>query len=148
MPANPGPDPLNAPASLGRRAASLFYDALLLAAVLWCASLPVTLFQAKSGLVPTRAVYQLYFVAAAGFYFIWHWTRSGQTLAMKTWRLRLVTREGASLTLSRALLRYVAALISLAFFGLGFIWAFVDRESAFLHDRLARTRIVLTGTAA
>jgi uncharacterized RDD family membrane protein YckC len=146
MPANQAPSALNAPASLGRRAAALFYEALLLVTVLWCASLPVTLLQATSGLVVARALYQLYLVAAAGAYFIWHWMRSGQTLAMKTWRLRLVTRDGETLTLARALTRYVAALAGLAFFGVGFLWALVDRQHAFLHDRIAGTRIVSSTT--
>src|SRR5690242_7768993 len=135
-------------APLGRRAASLFYEALLLAAVLWCASLPVGLLQAKFGLVLIRPVYQLYLVFAAGVYFTWQWTRSGQTLAMKTWRLRVVTLAGARLPLSRAVIRYVAAVVGLACFGAGFIWAFVDREHAYLHDRLAGTRIVSTQAAS
>lgn len=146
MPADPRPDRLDpaSPAPLRRCAASLFYEALLLTAVLWCASLPVTIVQAMFGLVLVRPAYQFYLVAAAGAYFVWHWTRTGQTLAMKTWRLRLVTRQGAALTLGRALLRYVAAVAGLALAGLGFVWALVDREHAFLHDRLAGTRIVST----
>jgi uncharacterized RDD family membrane protein YckC len=146
MPADLRPDTLDPAASapLGRRAASLFYEALLLAAVLWCASLPVTFVRAMFGLVLTRPAYQLYLVVAAGAYFIWHWARGGQTLAMKTWRLRLVTRRGTALTIGRALLRYVAAVAGLALLGAGFLWALVDREHVFLHDRLAGTRIVST----
>jgi uncharacterized RDD family membrane protein YckC len=149
MPAHPRhdtPDPA-ASAPLARCAASLFYDALLLAAVLWCASLPVTFVQARFGLVLLRPAYQFYLLATAGAYFIWHWTRSGQTLAMKTWRLRIVTRRGAALTVGRALLRYVAAVAGLALLGSGFLWALVDRQHAFLHDRLAGTRIVSTTAA-
>jgi uncharacterized RDD family membrane protein YckC len=146
MPADPRPDRLDpAPqAPLRRCAASLFYEALLLTAVLWCASLPVTIAQAMFGLVLVRPAYQFYLFAAAGAYFVWHWTRTGQTLAMKTWRLRLVTRQGAALTAGRALLRYVTAVAGLALVGVGFLWALVDREHAFLHDRLAGTRIVST----
>jgi uncharacterized RDD family membrane protein YckC len=44
-----------------------------------------------------------------GVYFGWFWTHGGQTLAMKTWHLRVVARDGAPLTMSRALLRYLAA---------------------------------------
>ena len=46
---------------------------------------------------------------ALGFYFIYLWVRSGQTLAQKTWHLRVVTAAGAPLTPRRAMARYLAA---------------------------------------
>jgi uncharacterized RDD family membrane protein YckC len=48
-----------------------------------------------------------WFFIALGAYFITFWTRSGQTLAMLTWRIRLVTVEGAPLGRWRATARYV-----------------------------------------
>ena len=77
-------------------------------------------------------------VAAA--YFVWQWRRGGQTLAMKTWRLRLVTRDGAPLTLRHAASRFVFAVPGALLLGRGFLWALVDREGQFLHDRLAGTQ--------
>jgi len=47
--------------------------------------------------------------AVLGLYFVWFWTHGGQTLAMKTWRIRVVAEDGSSLTLPRALARYLAA---------------------------------------
>jgi uncharacterized RDD family membrane protein YckC len=61
---------------------------------------------------------------------------------MKTWRLRLVARDGGSLTWRQAWLRYLAALVGLAVLGLGFVWALFDRDRLFLHDRIAGTRLV------
>jgi uncharacterized RDD family membrane protein YckC len=46
-----------------------------------------------------------------GLYFVWCWSQSGQTLPMKTWRIRLVTRAGSPPTPRRALARYLAAWI-------------------------------------
>ena len=84
---------------------------------------------------------------------------------MKTWRLGLVTVAGGPVTLGRAaLLRYLACWIGPALavaayralhpLGLGahaawlvafnFLWAFVDPDRQFLHDRIAGTRIVAT----
>ena len=83
-------------------------------------------------------------VALTGFYFPWQWRRGGQTLAMKTWRMRLVTRAGAPLTWGHALRRFAFALPGTLLFGAGFLWALVDREGLFLHDRLAGTRIVMS----
>jgi uncharacterized RDD family membrane protein YckC len=75
-------------------------------------------------------------------YFVGQWTHGGQTLAMKTWHLRLVTRRGAAITLRQAALRYLIALVGLACLGAGFLWALFDRDRSFLHDRMVGTRIV------
>ena len=75
-------------------------------------------------------------------YFAWCWTHGGQTLAMRAWRLRVVTRTGRAVNPTQALLRFLLAWPSLGIFGIGLIWALVDPEKQFLHDRLAGTRIV------
>jgi uncharacterized RDD family membrane protein YckC len=129
-------------APLARRLFSLFYEALLLAAVLWLAGFPLAIVETGLDLPHLRPVQQVYLICVAGAYFVVQWTHGGQTLAMKTWRLKLERRDGGAPALRDAVLRYVAALASLAAFGLGFLWAFFDRERLFLHDRIAGTRIV------
>ena len=135
--------PSTAPlAALPRRLACLVYDGLLLTAVLWFAALPLQLVEAGVGASHSRPLFQVYLVVIAGVYFIWQWVRSGQTLAMKTWRLRLVDAAGREVAFPQALLRYVVAVAGVALAGVGFIWAFFDSQRQFLHDRIARTRIV------
>ena len=92
--------------------------------------------------VVARPLLQLYLVGLAGAYFVCQWLRGGQTLAMKTWGLRLVPRHEGALTLGQALQRYCIALAGLLALGAGFAWALFDRDHQFLHDRLAGTRIV------
>ena len=46
---------------------------------------------------------------ALGVYFVYFWTRSGQTLAMQTWHIRLVTRSGGRVSPVRAASRYLLA---------------------------------------
>jgi uncharacterized RDD family membrane protein YckC len=67
-------------------------------------------------------------------YFLWCWLRGGQTLAMKAWRIRLV-----QVTPRRAIIRFSVAL---ALLPLSILWALVDRDGQFLHDRLAGTRLI------
>lgn len=133
------------PASLIRRFLSLVYEALLLAAVLFAGTLPVLLLLQHAGTAFTRPVLQLYLPVLCGVYFVWQWLHGGQTLPMKSWRIKLVTRDGTQLTPRRAISRYLLALLSLALFGTGFLWACFDRDRQFLHDRLADTRIVNDG---
>ncbi|MGH8632154.1 MAG: RDD family protein [Burkholderiales bacterium] len=128
-------------AGLWPRFASLVYESVLLFGVVFISAyLFVALARdAQHGLL--RLTFQVYLLAICGAYFVFCWTRSGQTLAMKTWRLRLQTTAGARLAPGRALLRYLLAIPSVGL-GLGLLWALVDPDRQFLHDRLAGTRIV------
>jgi uncharacterized RDD family membrane protein YckC len=132
------------PARLGRRLLSLAYEALLLAAV-WLAG--GFAFTALAGhLEPhlARPALQVVLVLLAGVYFVWQWRLGGQTLPMKTWHIRLVTTTGKPLSLRHALWRFVLAVAGTLLLGIGFLWAFVDPDRQFLHDRLAGTRIVMS----
>ena len=95
-----------------------------------------------------RLVFQLYLFLVLGIYFVACWSRGGQTLAMQTWKMRIVGPGGASIGVGRAALRYTLAWVSLASLGGGFLWACIDRDGQFLHDRVAGTRIVMSGDAA
>ena len=130
------------PASLHRRALALIYEALLLTALLLIGALPIVMLMQGVSETYSRPLLQAYLVALTGLYYCWQWRRSGQTLALRTWRLRIVTREGTPLTWPNALLRFAIAPPGTLAFGAGFWWALVDRERQFLHDRLAGTRIV------
>lgn len=90
-----------------------------------------------------RLLMQLFLWLAIGAYFIWCWLKSGQTLAMQAWQLKLVNHEDQLLTLRFAMARYLLATLSLALFGLGFLWAVFDSKRLFLHDRLLKCKVVV-----
>ena len=82
--------------------------------------------------------------ASGAVYATSSWRRGGQTLAMQTWRLKIVdASEGRIASLGRSWLRYALAWPSVLLGGIGLLWALVDRDRQFLHDRLAGTCIVL-----
>lgn len=135
------PAGLRAPGLL-RRLASGLYDALLLTALLIVATFPATLLLGDSTQGWRRLALQVYVLVVAGAYFVGFWSRGGQTLAMKTWRIRIVRADGGRLTRARAVHRYVLSLLSFFAVGAGFVWALFDRDRQFLHDRLAGTAIV------
>ena len=87
-----------------------------------------------------RLLLRAWLLSLAGAYFAYCWVR-GQTLAMKTWRLRVATRNGSALSWRQAVARYVLAVAGVGALGLGLLWALLDPERQFLHDRLAGTRI-------
>ncbi|HZP92549.1 MAG TPA: RDD family protein [Burkholderiales bacterium] len=130
------------PSGFWRRFASLGYEAILLFGLLFISGyLFVSLTRdAQHGWL--RALFQLYLLAVCGAYFVFCWVRSGQTLAMKTWGLRVVAADGATLTVPRAFVRYLLAVPSVCL-AVGLLWALFDRDRQFLHDRLAGTKIVI-----
>jgi uncharacterized RDD family membrane protein YckC len=132
--------PLLAP--LPRRFLSLVYETLLLAALLWCAALLFGAIEIEAASSHGRALFQAYLLLVTGTYFTWQWTHGGQTLPMKTWRLRLVSVSGGAIGARLAWLRYAIALAGTLAGGIGFLWALADRDRQFLHDRLAGTRVV------
>ena len=130
------------PATLARRLLSLVYEGVMLGALLTLAAFPFVVLTRDAENSLTRAWFQVYLVVISGAYFICQWHRGGRTLPMKTWRLRLVRRDGGALSLRRAALRYCLALAGTLMFGAGFAWALVDPDQQFLHDRVSGTRIV------
>jgi uncharacterized RDD family membrane protein YckC len=131
-----------ATAGLGRRLASLCYEVLLLSAVLFLSGW--VFLALLPGIDPAiaRPLLQLWMLAVSAVYFVYCWTHNGQTLPMKTWRLRVVARDGGSVGPRAGIGRFLFALVSIALCGLGWAWAILDRDRQFLHDRLAGTRLV------
>jgi uncharacterized RDD family membrane protein YckC len=155
---------LTAP-GLARRMACWLYEGMLMFGVVFIAGyLFGTLSQTRHAL-DNRHALQAFLFVVFGIYFTWFWAK-GQTLAMKTWHIRLVDTQGRPVTQSRALARYVLswiwflpALAAVAPFGLtageitvimsGWIavWAVLSRfhpQRQFWHDALAGTRLVST----
>ena len=125
-------------ASLSRRFAAMLYESLLLLALLFIADYLFISLTHNSQSQLLKNLLQIYLYVVMAIYFSWFWSR-GQTLAMKTWRIRVVTASGDKLKPYQALLRFLLATF---LFGISHIWAFFDRDGQFLHDKLIRTRMV------
>ena len=139
------------------------YEGILMFGVVFIAGyLFSTLSQTRHAL-DNRHGLQAFVFLVFGVYFVWFWAR-GQTLAMKTWNIRIVDVNGARLTQRRALLRYALSWIwflpplgvswlqglsgpegAVLTFGWVAIWAILARfqpERQFWHDVLAGTRLI------
>ena len=77
-----------------------------------------------------------------GAYAVLSWRRGGQTLGMRPWRLRVTDAQGASAAPRALWLRYAAGGLSLLAGGLGFWWAWIDRDRLTWHDRISGTRML------
>jgi uncharacterized RDD family membrane protein YckC len=150
--------------SLRRRMACWLYEGVLLFAVVFIAGwLFSTLGQMRDAMDARRPLLQGFLFLVFGIYFTWFWSR-GQTLAMKTWHIRIVDRAGQPISQARGLLRYLlswvwflpplAALapyrlsggeVAVLTIGWVLVWGLLSRfhpQRQFLHDALAGTRMV------
>ena len=142
-------------AGLWRRLAALVYDGLLLLAMAFAyaalilavevqlfgaSEAPVLHWSGAAGL--WTALFYLGLWAWLALYYLWCWRRSGQTLGMKTWRLRLQQPDGSPPTPRQACLRCLLAPLSLASV-VGYLWCLWSRTGDCLHDRWSGTRVVV-----
>jgi uncharacterized RDD family membrane protein YckC len=128
---------------IARRLACMMYEAMLLFAVGFAAT--SLFFYASGGLGASgygRTLLQLFLITVFAAYFLWCWLRGGQTLAMKTWKIRLVAPGHDRIPPLTALLRFALAVIVVPT-GIALGWALFDRDRQFLHDRIAGTRLVM-----
>jgi uncharacterized RDD family membrane protein YckC len=134
-------------AGFGRRFAALIYDALLLAALMLIFTTAAVMLIARSAILPETAgpwvyAYRGTLIAIILGYYVINWTRSGQTLGMRAWRLRAVNEEGKRIGMRAALLRCLCGVLAWAPAALGVLWLYIDAEHLAVHDRLSRTRVV------
>lgn len=78
----------------------------------------------------------------AGTYAVVSWRHGGQTLGMRPWRLRVLAADGGRPGLRALAMRYAVGTLSLLPAGLGFWWAWLDRDRLAWHDRASGTRLV------
>lgn len=150
---------------LARRLACFVYEGVLLFGVVMIAGyLYSSLTQQRHALVGRHGLQAFLFVVL-GIYFAYFWSRGGQTVAMKAWRIRVVERSGAPLSQPRALARYLLAwlwfapaLVTLAFVpapGAGFVFGLLAAgvlvyaaltrlhpQRQYLHDSACGTMLI------
>ena len=160
------PDLTGMPApSLRRRLACFVYEGVLLFGVVMGAGLLYGVATRQGHALLGRAGLQALLFVVLATYFSWFWSHGGQTLAMKTWRIRLVGADGGPVAPLRCLLRYLLAwawflpaLLTLQFAGIADAWsaatvlaagvaayallARLRADRQFWHDALCGTRLV------
>lgn len=154
-----------APPGLARRLAAFFYEGVLLFGVTFFAGFLYSVLTRQQHAAQGRGGLAAFIFIVLCLYFVGFWTRSGQTLAMKTWHLRVVDAEGRPLTAGRALLRYLLGWLwflpaLLSIWGLGLhgggaifgslaagvlaylLIARLHPQRQFLHDTICGTRVI------
>lgn len=133
--------------ALWRHLLAMVYDTFLVAPLFMAnAFVWVTLFgptdDASKATVPGWLMQITSFIIVVVFFTLF-WRKSGQTLGMQAWRIKLVDSSGQTPSIRQCVLRCAVALISFIPFGLGFWWSLIDPSGLCWHDRASGTQLAL-----
>ena len=102
---------------------AIVYDWLLVFALLFLVTVPFIVVRGGNPVETNEnLLYQLCIAVVVFGFFVGYWSRSGRTLGMQSWGLRVETLDGQIPTLGVATIRFFAVLLSLLPVGLGFFW--------------------------
>jgi uncharacterized RDD family membrane protein YckC len=140
----------NAP-SLWRRLIAIIYDSfLVLALIMGVMFVVLPIYSAITGSNTSESVVQLdkelvwlIWLLTPMVFFTIFWLKSGQTLSMQAWRIKLVGFSGEPLTAGQCVIRCLGAALSAACLGAGYLWCLVDRNGRAWHDYLSGTELIV-----
>lgn len=140
-------------AGIIRRLLAMVYDSLLLLGVAFAYGVLITIVRVNAlgrdeldfvGLpLPLHILIWLSLWIILASYYVFCWTKRGQTLGMKTWRLRVETKDGNHLNARQAWQRCLLACLSALPAGLGYIWCWIGSSGDCWHDRWTHTQVVV-----
>lgn len=153
--------------ALRRRLAAFMYEGVLLFGLVMVIGAVYSISTGQKHGLHGRAGMMAAQFMALSLYFIWFWTHGGQTLAMKTWHVRLVTEQGQPVTLMQAMQRSLLSWLwlippwfsawlagwhqSKLLYGAMGVWILIYTsltwllpQGQFLHDIICRTRLIDT----
>ena len=149
--------------NLPRRMACWLYEGMLMFGVVFISGYLFGALSQTRNAMDNRLPLQIFLFIIFGIYFVWFWHK-GQTLAMKTWHLRLVDTQGQVVSQTRALLRYVLSWVwfvpplaasllfklgkgEIAVIVIGWVWVYAllsrfHPRQQFMHDAIAGTQLI------
>ncbi|MGL4767580.1 MAG: RDD family protein [Formosimonas sp.] len=96
-----------------RRLSASFYEFALLFGIYFITGLLVQALCGLLGQTAPRWLMQLVIFVAFGLYFSHSWQKAGQTLAQRTWRIKVLNSHNQLPNAQQAWLRYIAAYLGL-----------------------------------
>lgn len=124
-----------------RRLMTIVYDLLLLLALLFIVTAVENFALNHGNAIGPNNPYHWFYVSSLVvvifLYYAGFWTHGGQTLGMKTWKMKLCSKDGKPVSWKQALIYFLAALLSWAAVGIGFLWGLFNQNHATWHDLIA-----------
>ena len=145
-------NPTFARPSLLRRLAAITYDTFLVLPLIMVSVAIGLGLRTASGLAPHdntqvsilgASLVQLIALTTVAAFFSYFWLKNGQTLSMQAWRIKLVSSSGGAIHFHQAIIRCLAAVLSVACLGSGYWWCLLDARGRTWHDHLSGTELLL-----
>jgi uncharacterized RDD family membrane protein YckC len=128
------------PAGLFRRLAAMVYDLFLLFALFMLVGFVGV---GIAGGEVEHPLFRLTVLLVPVIFYGYFWRKTGQTLGMLAWRIRVQTPQGEPVNLKQTLLRLLGGLLSWSCLGLGYFWLFFDQDKRTWPDLLSGTQVVV-----
>jgi uncharacterized RDD family membrane protein YckC len=122
-----------------RHMAAIVYDFLLLVALLFFATAILLPFNHGEAFSQQQIFYPLYLFVVSFCFYGWFWTHGGQTLGLKSWKIKVLSDKYELITWRQAFIRFITSLFSWAILGLGFLWILIDKNQRSWHDMASKT---------
>jgi uncharacterized RDD family membrane protein YckC len=129
-----------------RHLAAIIYDLLLLVAVLFFATAILLPFNGGEAFSHQQITYPLYLLTVSFCFYGWFWTHGGQTLGLKSWKIRLLNDSYQFISWRQAFIRFFVSMLSWGILGFGFLWPLVDKNQRSWHDIASKTGLFLENT--
>lgn len=144
-------------AGVVKRLGAMVYDFLLLFAILLVGTAIPSLIFSDMPLTATPGdgevvtdiqqtissnILTVYLCTLIFLFYGWFWRRSGQTLGMQVWHLKVVSKDGNKPSWGQCILRCLVGLISIAAGGMGYWWVWLDKDNRSWHDIASSTKVL------
>jgi len=127
------------PASLIKQIAAMIYDSLLIIAILFISTAIALIFN-DGNAIESSPIFSLYLILIVFIFYSWFWKKSGQTLGMRVWKIRIISELGGNPSWAICFLRLTFALLSITCLGMGYWWRLFKPYT--WHDKLSQTSII------
>lgn len=136
-----------AKASSIRIIASAVYDALIILGLLMVAGAIAVgvnyLMTGQEAISQNNLIFQFYLLTVISSYYLYFWSKSGQTVGMKAWRLKVINLAAEEKPgIGQLLLRQLVAIPAYGCLFLGVLWQNWDPAQLNWHDRASRTKLI------
>ena len=136
--------PRGEPTGIPLRFGAFVYDFLLIISI-WMMTLWILIWVNDGEAIYGYSVQAILLLEVLIFYaYCWH--RTGQTLGMKAWKIKLVNEDGNLPDLRQISIRLLITPVSILALGLGFLWFYFGNKQQTWHDRASETLVVKLST--
>jgi len=133
-------------ARLPRILGAVIYDVIIVFAIIFIAAQWFPLVPEPLKDKPALILFkQAYILGISFVYFAYSWQRGGQTIGMKSWKIKILQNDNSQkpVSWSQSARRFLVAIISWLVCGLGFIWILFSAQHRSWHDQASSTRLVV-----